>query len=353
MIGKLHKPVLVITALSVMAMACGLTNLRAEVAPEMAAQTVEAELTRIALAAPTDPPTEIPPSDEPVEETATPPPPTNTPSPPTPTAGVEGCTDKASFVADVTVPDGSDFDKGESFTKTWRLRNDGTCTWTSSYALAFDHGDQMGAPASQPLAGAVPPGSTVDISVNLTAPNDYGEYQGFFKLRNNSNVLFGIGAGGNTAFWVQIDVPEPEPDPTDTPLVLIPVTLIPITLIPIFNYSSGENQLLNEGACFDLDAGNPVGCGSASADFRYDYTISGFPPTSRQNYDQVNGTQARFINDNSPTKADCQALSMSSNPFDMDPGDEYCYKTSDGRYGYIHVDQANFDSLIFDWVTFN
>lgn len=347
-----QRPILAVTILTLLVMACGLTNLGSEVDPEVAAQTVEAELTRIALAEASEVPSEPPPTEPPPTEanvTATPLPPTNTALPPTPTAGVEGCTDKASFVTDVTVPDGSDFDKGEAFTKTWRLRNDGSCTWTSSYALAFDHGDQMGAPASQSLAGAVPPGSTVDISVDLTAPNEYGQYQGFYKLRNNSNVLFGIGAGGNTAFWVQIDVPEPEPDPTATSIILIPVTLI-----PLFNYSSGEDQVLNEGACFDLDDGSPVGCGSGSADFRYDYdlVLDGFVFKPENNFVPRNGTRARYINDDTPTKADCQDLSLGGGTFDLDPNDNYCYETSDGRYGYIHVDSASQINLVFDWVTY-
>ena len=36
--------------------------------------------------------------------------------------------DLAEFVADVTVPDGTDFTPGETFVKTWQLRNAGTST---------------------------------------------------------------------------------------------------------------------------------------------------------------------------------------------------------------------------------
>jgi hypothetical protein len=44
--------------------------------------------------------------------------------------------DAAAFVSDVTYPDGSDVTLGSTFTKIWRLKNVGTCTWTL-YALVL------------------------------------------------------------------------------------------------------------------------------------------------------------------------------------------------------------------------
>lgn len=114
--------------------------------------------------------------------------------------------DRAKFVKDVTIPDGTEMDPGESFVKTWRLQNDGSCTWNSSYALVFSGGEGMNAPASVPLPGNVAPGETVELSVTLKAPEDGGKYRGDFKLRNASNVLFGLGKD-NKPFWVQIEVP--------------------------------------------------------------------------------------------------------------------------------------------------
>ena len=40
--------------------------------------------------------------------------------------------DLAQFVRDVTVPDGTTFLPGATFTKTWRLKNAGTCTWSGT-----------------------------------------------------------------------------------------------------------------------------------------------------------------------------------------------------------------------------
>jgi len=114
--------------------------------------------------------------------------------------------DQAQFVSDVTVPDGSSFAPGAAFTKTWRLKNSGTCTWTTSYTLVWAGGDQMGSPVSTVLPVQVAPGQTADLSVNLTAPAASGHYKGLWKLANASGVQFGIGDAANTAFWADINV---------------------------------------------------------------------------------------------------------------------------------------------------
>ncbi len=122
-----------------------------------------------------------------------------------PAAALSTC-DWAQFVSDVTVPDGTSFAPGASFTKTWRLKNIGTCTWTTSYSLVYSSGDKMGGPTSVNLPNSVPPGQTVDISLNLTAPNNAGHYIGYWKFKNGSGVLFGIGSAANSAWWVEINV---------------------------------------------------------------------------------------------------------------------------------------------------
>jgi hypothetical protein len=114
--------------------------------------------------------------------------------------------DAASFVSDVTYPDGSAVTLGGQFTKIWRLKNTGTCNWTSSYALVYVSGERFGAPAAVTMPTNVGPGQTVDLSVNLTAPNQNGHYRGFWKLRNASNVLFGIGPAADSNFYVDINV---------------------------------------------------------------------------------------------------------------------------------------------------
>lgn len=156
-----------------------------------AAQTAEARLTENAR--PPDTPTPAP-TDTPAPVTPTRPPtstatlilqPSITPTAGTPTGG-----DSAQYVADITVPDGTQFSPGERFTKTWRLQNTGTSVWTSNYALAFIGGSQMGGPQDVTLTQSVAPGETVDISVNLVAPQENGSYKGFWEMRNAGEELF-------------------------------------------------------------------------------------------------------------------------------------------------------------------
>ncbi|GAB4493817.1 MAG: hypothetical protein OHK0031_16850 [Anaerolineales bacterium] len=215
---KQGKVISAILALTLAALACNLPAPRAvtltlsvDAAFTAAAQTVEARLTSSAPLSPTPPilaPTAsfatLPPL-----QTTLPPAPTIAPATPTPLP----C-NLASFVEDVSIPDGTKLVTGAAFTKTWRLKNVGTCTWTSGYALVFERGDQMGGPAAQALTtGTVAPGQTIDISVNLVAPTAPGTYRGEWKLRDSGGVLFGLSTG---PFWVEIKALAPTATPTAT-----------------------------------------------------------------------------------------------------------------------------------------
>jgi hypothetical protein len=121
-----------------------------------------------------------------------------------PTAGTSA--DKAVFVADVTIPDGTTIAPGASFVKTWKLQHAGTTTWTTSYSLVFVSGDQMGTIVAVPLAQSVEPGQQVELSVNMTAPSNNGKFQGYWRMKNAAGQLFSdsvyvlinVGSGGGS-----------------------------------------------------------------------------------------------------------------------------------------------------------
>ena len=121
-----------------------------------------------------------------------------------------GC-DKAAFVADVTEPDGTIFSPGASFTKTWRLKNAGVCSWTTSYRFLFYSGEQMSTPTSINIPWNVSPGQTVDLTVNMVAPATVGKYRGYWIVSNASGALFGIGANAANPIWVEINVAGDSP----------------------------------------------------------------------------------------------------------------------------------------------
>jgi hypothetical protein len=173
-----------------------------------AAATVAAQLTLSAALTPSPAPTQTAaPSNTPPPPTATQPAPaqpadaTNTPPP---TAAPATGQDAASFVDDVTIPDGAAIAPGTSFDKVWRIRNNGPSTWTTSYALVFIDGERMSSPDSVAMPKEVKPGETVDISVRLTAPARAGTYQGFYRLRNASGQYFRLDGSGD--LWVKIGV---------------------------------------------------------------------------------------------------------------------------------------------------
>ncbi len=177
--------------------------------------------------------------------------PTQTPLPPTPTVipatntavptstPISYC-DWVEFVKDVSIPDGSTFKPGETFTKIWRLRNRGTCTWTPDYRLVYASGSQMGDTIAVPLPGYVAPGQTVDVSVTLTAPSSSGRYVGYWMLRNSSGVLFGYGLKANTAFYVDITTKETLPHGTVTGRFCYPSEFNPPLILYFEKANTGE-----------------------------------------------------------------------------------------------------------------
>jgi hypothetical protein len=112
--------------------------------------------------------------------------------------------DLAQFVSE-TIPDGTNFNAGDAFTKTWRMRNAGNCTWTG-YSLVFDSGEAMS--GVSPIAiGTVGPGQEVDLSVNLKAPASNGTFRGYWRIRNASGVLIPVQGGyQGKSFFVEITV---------------------------------------------------------------------------------------------------------------------------------------------------
>lgn len=143
------------------------------------------------------------------------------PATPTPKPGdapipSPSCTDKATFIKDVTIPDGTHLPPEATFDKVWRIENSGSCTWTSDYSLVFVSGYSLGGPDNVPLLGDVPPGSLVDIAVSLEAPKYPGVYKGYWMFLNPDNILFGVGDDARNPFFVKINTgPKPAPEITE------------------------------------------------------------------------------------------------------------------------------------------
>jgi hypothetical protein len=292
-----------------------------------AAETVAAQLTADAANATPTPTTA--PSDTP-SPTHTPSPtntivPTNTQAVSSGGGGVSTC-DSAGWV-DETIPDGSSYAPGQAFTKTWTLRNDGTCTWTNGYKLIFSTGDAMGAPASKALtASDVAPGQSLTVSVDLTAPTTAGTYRGNFKLQNASGVSFGLQGVG--VFWVEIKVTGGTVGPTITPGG---PTLTPTSGAPSA-YASSSALSFSQTQSINLDNGN-VSTGGADLLFE-------FVDNDNKYLTPQNGAKILKWGFGQPSYNDCNGAATSGSSFKVNNdlvGQYACYVTSEGRTGFLYV----------------
>ncbi len=140
----------------------------------------------------------------------TPTPPSTVIVPPTSTLVPKECTDELTFITDVSIPDGTAVNPGDSFNKIWEVQNSGTCTWDSSYTIQFSDGTNFGWEGTLPV-DTVAPGENFQISVDLVASQETGIYEGRWTLVNDQGQPFG------PLVYVTIFVPD-EPIAAPTPL---------------------------------------------------------------------------------------------------------------------------------------
>jgi hypothetical protein len=308
-------------------------------------QTVEARLTEALAMTPT--PDRTPTIQETHAETAMPttPPAALTPTPtrqPSPTPTATPLCDQAApgNPIDVTIPDDTRLEPGQSFTKTWRLQNVGTCTWDETYAMVWFSGEKFGSTLSVPLRGNVPPGATVDLSVDMVAPEAPGTYQSHWKLRNTAGVLFGIGPSGGSSYWVRIEVIEL---PTVTPSPTIP-SPAPPTPTPTAEIRASGPAALQINDLLDLDE-NQLNPPEGGEDLIF-LLRDGFyllQPTGSAMLAVFGTTQ--------PTLLECQTQTLSADPVVMDnllTGTYLCYRTNMALPGWARFVNLNTETNLLE-----
>lgn len=148
--------------------------------------------------------------------------------------------DNAALIS-TTVPDGSTFLPGYYFTKSWRLQNTGSCTWTTGYALVFLSGNQMEGQAVYNFTSTIASGQSVDLSINLRSPASPGTFTGLWMLRNASGKLFGTGASSDQAFGVTVKVNAPEGD--KLPTSIYPLDFVASMCKATWESGTGANKV--------------------------------------------------------------------------------------------------------------
>lgn len=157
--------------------------------------------------------------------------PTPAPGEPTPTSQPtqENCTTAATLLADLSIPSGTELKPGQSFTKSWRVHNNGSCDWTN-FKLVYISGSIMSG-HSPSLLRAVKAGEMIDIALELIAPSFPGDYTGIWKIQTDKGSLL------DTELLYRIIIPAPTatPSPTATKTTIPTKTSAPTktaTLVP-------------------------------------------------------------------------------------------------------------------------
>jgi len=224
---------------------------------------------------------------------------------------------------DITIPDDTQMKPGQSFSKTWRLVNAGSCDWTDAYAVVWFSGEDIGVTREQPFVTQVDPGQSVDVTVDMVAPSEAGTYQSNWKLRNEKGALFGIGPNGGSPFWAKIEVIE---ESTQTPTLAPSDTPTPQALV-----SNVVSMELNDGV--DLDTGE-MNTGS-NDDIKFALLSASQPQIQ-----PVNGAKLVFIGVQEPSETTCETSALSEaavNLAGMKEGSYLCYYTGQGLPGYLRL----------------
>ncbi len=227
------------------------------------------------------------------------------------------------FAVDEPVPV---FVPGRKFTQTWQLVNTGETTWSSLFALVFSAGNPMEGAARQNIRFTVKPGDDLKVSLNLVAPPDYGTYIGEYWLEDTAGNRFGVGEDGSQPLRVLVNVGEPG-----------------LTL------AEGSQMVLPAGACFDLDLGY-IAVDDPACDL---YVTSSMD----MQMVQISAPQAALgFNEllvNAPRLGQCNQARLRSGSWILDVQNWYvCYKTDQGRFGWLYLRDMDASQLFFDWKTF-
>jgi hypothetical protein len=245
---------------------------------------------------------------------------------------------------DISIPDDTRMQPGQAFTKIWRLQNLGTCTWTSSYLAGHFSGQMMTLQGTVPLPQQVPPGGSIDLAVDMVAPQAPGTYQSNWKLQNPQGGWFGIGPNGGAPFWVRIIV---EPLPTATVTLVSPTASPTTTSTPTLQATGSVT--LQPMQKFDLDQAGAAG----GEDIAYETNAGGQHLVIPQG-----STVMAVMGNTQPGWGNCRTANMSAQPVvveNLPAGSYLCYRTSLGLPGWARLGSVNGNdgSLLLDYLTWS
>ena len=160
------------------------------------------------------------------------------------------------WTGDETIPDGTVLNPGESFVKTWKLRNAGTCDWSTDTRIVFEEGDKLDGPTSIKIDRVVRPGETYVVEVPMKAPSSDGNYNGVWRFTAADGTKMG-------KYWVKITVGNPPPSTlfaVTSVTYSMPLTTIPITCPAKFSAVITANITTNAAGTVTYKWDDSLGC---------------------------------------------------------------------------------------------
>lgn len=100
--------------------------------------------------------------------------------------------ERAEFVGDLTVPDGSLVRPGEVLVKRWRIRNAGSVPWVDRWLIRLGSLESRSTPitAGRVRVPEAEAGQDVVVEVKITAPPFAGTYEVHWKMADAAGRLF-------------------------------------------------------------------------------------------------------------------------------------------------------------------
>jgi uncharacterized protein YkwD len=231
------------------------------------------------------------------------------------------CVNKAAFYDDVTIPDDTVIQQGEKFTKTWRIRNEGDCSW-KGYQLVYAGGEAMSSAPSNPVPDA-PAGEIIDISVEMTAPVRGGTHLSYWQFSTTDGKTFGVGSGANGLLWARIKVDHTSAEASS----------------PGASGSSTNTNVSTSGSSTPSSSSSSGGSTSTSTTAGCDYSLN--PGFENQIFTMIN--KARADNGLAEVTRDSQLDAAAlEHSLDMACNDFISHTGSDGSLWYQRVSRQGF-----------
>jgi formylglycine-generating enzyme required for sulfatase activity len=115
------------------------------------------------------------------------------------------CIEKIGYVTDITIPDGTVLQKGQIVTKTWVLKNIGTCPIHENYKILWTDSNLNNPQKMFDFNTRIEPGEEAEVSITFPVQGQ-GKTRIGFKIANPDGEVFGLGERRIGDLWIEYEV---------------------------------------------------------------------------------------------------------------------------------------------------